>query len=395
MIENLTGRRLTTLLLGIAFGAVILQIVDKSLNASLFVSYEFPRMEIIIFGVMTILCIAIELLLFYWGKKLAMIERGRSLFASIFYRSIIILQGFLCILLISIFIQTLFQSEYSIVLLELSVGTSLLVSSLILAVLSARFLRTMRYVRNRVVLAYMIATAFLCLNSIISFIYIDHFLIRKPEVIASNYNSWSSFSPTLPESINILYQLIGIISFVTFWIATLLLTRHYSAKIKIRYWLLVSIPLVYFASQFFISYVEDLNPLRVFRIENTSVYSYLYNLFLNTVRIVGGILFGFAFFAIARGIGHLQLKRSIILAGVGLIILAGVNSTLTIIMTNFPPWGILSISFSIAGSFCLMIGLDSAAFYIAADSSLRRFTKGCQAAALSYSNLLVLLKFKI
>jgi hypothetical protein len=91
------------------------------------------------------------------------------------------------------------------------------------------------------------------------------------------------------------------------------------------------------------------------------------------VRIAGGILFGFAFFAIARGIGHLQLKRSIILAGVGLITLAGINSTLTIIMTNFPPWGILSISFSIAGSYCLMIGLDSAAFYIAADSSLRRF----------------------
>lgn len=194
--------------------------------------------------------------------------------------------------------------------------------------------------------------------------------MRRPDVITSKYNTWTSFSPIIPDSLAALYQLVGIISFVTFWIATLLLTRHYAIKTgSIRYWILISIPLVYFASQFLISYVEDLNPLKIFRIENTSVYSYLYNLFLNTVRIVGG----FALFAISRSVTHLRLGNSIIIAGIGLIVLAGVNSTLTIIMTNFPPWGVVSISFSIVGSYCLLIGLDSAAFYVASDSSLRRF----------------------
>jgi hypothetical protein len=265
--------------------------------------------------------------------------------------------------------------EYQVIVLELSVGTSLLVSSIILAVLSSRCIHTLRYIRNKVVLAYMIATAVLSLNGIITFIYIEIFLIRRPEVITSKYNTWTSFGSFLPDSIAVLYQLAGIMSFISFWIATLLLTRHYATKTgNIRYWILISIPLVYFASQFLVPYVEDLNLnlLRVFRIESTSIYSYIYNLFLNTARIAEGILFGFAFLAISRGINHMQLKNSIIIAGVGLIVLAGVNSTLTLIMTSFP-WGILSVSFSIAGSYCLMIGLDSSAFYVASDSSLRRF----------------------
>jgi hypothetical protein len=374
MAKTIDEKRLTQLLLGIAFAAVILQIIDKSLNSSLFASNNFPPPEIIIFGLLAVASIAMQFMLIYGGKRVAMIGGGRSLFASIFHKSIIILEGFLCALLLLIFLQSLFVMSYSVTILEISIGTSLIVSSVILAILASRFLRTLRYIKNRVVLAYMVATAVLSLNAIVTFTYIEFFLTRRPEVITSKYNTWTSFGSFLPDSIAILYQLIGIMSFATFWIATLLLTRHYATKTgTIRYWVLISIPLVYFASQFLISYVEDLNSLRIFRIENTSIYSYLYNLFLNTARIAGGVLFGFALFAIARRITHIQLRDSIIIAGIGLIVLAGVNSTLIIIMTDFPPWGVLSISFSIAGSYCLMIGLDSAAFYVASDSSLRRF----------------------
>jgi hypothetical protein len=41
-------------------------------------------------------------------------------------------------------------------------------------------------------------------------------------------------------------------------------------------------------------------------------------------------------------------------------------------MTPYPPWGVLSMSFLIIGSYSLIIGLDSAGLYIATDSSLRR-----------------------
>jgi hypothetical protein len=56
----------------------------------------------------------------------------------------------------------------------------------------------------------------------------------------------------------------------------------------------------------------------------------------------------------------------------GLILLFGANASSLIIMTPYPPWGVLSTTFLIIGSYSLIIGLDSAAIYIATDSSLRR-----------------------
>src|SRR5438128_456843 len=41
-------------------------------------------------------------------------------------------------------------------------------------------------------------------------------------------------------------------------------------------------------------------------------------------------------------------------------------------MTLYPPWGVISTTFLILGSYCLINGLDSAAIYLATDSSLRR-----------------------
>ena len=45
------------------------------------------------------------------------------------------------------------------------------------------------------------------------------------------------------------------------------------------------------------------------------------------------------------------------------------NSTLA----PFPAWSIISLSFILPASFLLMIGLDSAAYYIATDTILRKF----------------------
>jgi hypothetical protein len=41
-------------------------------------------------------------------------------------------------------------------------------------------------------------------------------------------------------------------------------------------------------------------------------------------------------------------------------------------MATYPPWGVISMTFLIIGSYSLLVGLDSAAFYLATDASLRR-----------------------
>ena len=41
-------------------------------------------------------------------------------------------------------------------------------------------------------------------------------------------------------------------------------------------------------------------------------------------------------------------------------------------MTLYPPWGVISSTFLITGAYSFIVGLDSAALYLATDSSLRR-----------------------
>ena len=110
----------------------------------------------------------------------------------------------------------------------------------------------------------------------------------------------------------------------------------------------------------------------MFGVGDNPIYAYTYNFFLNTVRTAGGIMFGVAFFVLSRTILHTQLKRSIIMTGIGFILLLGANASSLIIMTPYPPWGVISITFMIIGSYLILVGLDSAAFYLATDSSLRR-----------------------
>ena len=60
------------------------------------------------------------------------------------------------------------------------------------------------------------------------------------------------------------------------------------------------------------------------------------------------------------------------MAGIGLILLFGASTSSLVIMATYPPWGVISMTFLITGSYSLLVGLDSAAFYLATDSSLRR-----------------------
>jgi hypothetical protein len=164
----------------------------------------------------------------------------------------------------------------------------------------------------------------------------------------------------------------SIISFVAPWIATVFLTNHYASKTKTKYWIMISLPVIYFASVYLLSFLEHLDVFQQLGIENSPLYGYIYNFFLNTVRLAGGIIFGLAFFVLSKNIIHAQLKKSLVTIGIGLVLLFGANATSLIIITTYPPWGSISTTFLIIASYFLIIGLDSAAFYLAADSSLRR-----------------------
>ncbi len=357
----------------LAFAALVVQVLDKSLSSSYGVISDNSGTGLLYFSILVIASIVLQIFLIKLGRKITNFRDSRLRSSRIVHLATYVSEGLIGLLLLIIIGESIFNSQYWMGFVEGLLGLTLLFSSFILALLSFKFFQTLQFGKNRLVISYLISTALLSANFIVAYVYIESFIYLKPEFITSTYNPWASFSPVISDELEFAYQLISVVSFIAFWIASLFLTRQYAFQSRnFRYWLLVSIPFVYFSSQFFVAYIEDINPLRQFRIDNESIYSYLYNLFINTIRIAGGVMFGLAFFVIARAISFPHLKNSIMTSGVGLIVLAGVSSVSSLIMTNYPLWGLISTSFSIAGSYCLMIGLDSAAYYIASDTSLRR-----------------------
>lgn len=352
--------------------AVILQVLDKTFGNTLTISLD-PQASLMVFGLMVLVSITIQFVLFKNTRKSIKVERSRSRLGQIIFVITTLLQYSAAGFLVIILFEALFTSQYNVTLLEIAVGISLITSSLLLAILSLRFVRTYVNSPSKVVLAYSIAIAILSLSGIIAFVYVDNFLQGKPDYITPYFNPWISYSPTTSPAVVFAYQFTAIMSFVSLWVATIFLTSRYASKSKkIKYWTIVSIPLVYFASLYLIPFLQQQDLLEQLGIEDIPTYAYSYNFLLNTVKAAGGIMFGIAFFLLSRTIMHGQLKRSIVMAGVGLILLFGASTSSLVIMATYPPWGVISMTFLITGSYSLLVGLDSAAFYLATDSSLRR-----------------------
>lgn len=377
VVSLLVGSSKDAILFSLAFISVVLEVVDKSLSGTQILNNDFFDLEVPVFCVVVIVAIATQFLLIRYSKSVVMIERSKSLAGYILLRATVVLQGLISLFLVLISLEVLFSSRYNSFLVELVVAISLVTSTVLLAFLSLRFLQTIRYRMTKVSFMYAIATAMLSLNSITTLLYVESYLYLKPEVITSYYNPWQSFGAVGSANFVFAYEVIGIVSFLTIWLATVFLVPNQQVGSRnLKFLALTSVPLLYFASQFLITYLEDLDLIMRFRVENTSVYSYMYNLFVNTIAIAGGISFGIPFFVIARATKHAQLRRSIIMTGLAIIVLLGGNAASIIIIMNYPPWGAISFSFSLVASFCLMIGLDSAALYMASDASLRRMVKG-------------------
>jgi hypothetical protein len=88
--------------------------------------------------------------------------------------------------------------------------------------------------------------------------------------------------------------------------ATVLLLKHYSNKIgKAKYWILVSILLAYFLTEFQTILIYLFTPIRQ---TDPILFGFTYTLVFSASKPIGGILFGNAFWIVSRGPSHRQVK---------------------------------------------------------------------------------------
>lgn len=190
------------------------------------------------------------------------------------------------------------------------------------------------------------------------------------EVIRKEVNPETTAFLIIPNSsleyYNLLNSTVLPIAFVFRWIAsTTLLRGAYQriGKLPISFWIILSLPLVLYLVGKMPGFFAGESLAGV-----DEAYRYYFRILFRAGTIGGNIVFGLAFFVIARRIASSRIKDYLIITGIGDTIVGIALSTSAL----EPTYGAAAHSLVLLSSYLFSIGLYVCAISLAQDSSLRK-----------------------
>jgi hypothetical protein len=366
----LTSRNFLIVMLTVISILIVDVIITK---ISVFMSQELMSMwRNVVFAMMVGIFIVGQYFIIEYVKSRESILAKKAASIDMFHRAITIVQYALAIILLIAIFQIIAASYYNISLLMLAIGISYILAIVNLGLLSQLFFSWYRSNRNLVVFLYGISAASLSLNAGLTLAFSGVILQDKPELVLPRVGTLLPlFEPgSMNDILNTFVIISSVISFLVTWIATTSLLHHYSRRLgKLKYWIIVAIPLVYFLSQFLNPLLGLFDPI----IELSPVInSILLILIFALSKPAGGILFGVAFWSIARNVQSSVVRDYMKIAAFGLTLLFISNQAIsTVNAPSFPPFGIVTVSFMGLASYLMLIGIYYSAMSVSQDVRLR------------------------
>ncbi len=286
------------------------------------------------------------------------------------YNTIVMAQYTSGVLIAIIILELILASHYYIGLLITTTAISFTLSAIIMAIASYRFLSWYKSSnKNATVLLYGVTFAVTAIGlGVIIAVNSSVILLEKPAGIGGLQSSSSNLDMSQNPKALILYQITytpSRLGFVLYWIATALLLREYSRRLgRLKFWTIISLPLVSFLSaSLFVS--PDYK------------HSLLYDALLVLAALTaGGILFGIAFLIMARSMKrttshHNTLAYYLTISAYGTVLLV-VSVTSPVIYAPYPPFAAVAWSLAGLSSYLYSLGFYFSAISIAQDSKLRQ-----------------------
>ena len=353
---------------GVVSALIICLILEVSIvNVSGFSNPHNSATDIPIFSTLGVFSIISQLIIlnFVYTKN---VPYEKSIL-WIMYKAMVLMQLAIIIILVMILIGVNFTLSYYLVHLELVFMISSITAVGVMGLLSYKFITWLKMNKSRITFAYLFASLSLSINAIIGMIYVsDQFNYVSDVIQPKPYGGFimHTHSSLLAD----LYTISSGVTFVLFWLGTVLLLQSYRKRLgAIKFWIIMLVPLLYFLSQF---QPIVTSVLLDYSSEDPMLFSIVYVLMLQVSTPVGGIMFGLAFMLVARKIQNEKVKGYLVISGIGLLLLLISYRPQEIITGPFPPFGLLSASFMGLASFLVFIGIYSAATSASQDSVVRQ-----------------------
>jgi hypothetical protein len=298
----------------------------------------------------------------------------KSLPLNSLYKVAVAVHYVLAAILVFVILQMLITSRYNVVLLITAITISYVSAMIMMVILCHRFFSWFRLNKSYVILLYGLSSIMLVANVCITLALVNSLLVDKPREVISRATSLNApFVNANPVSstLNYAYIITTITSFIITWCATVGLLKNYIHKMgKFRYLLVLILPLAYFVSQFLVFSLGLLGPLLM---SNPTFYGILFTMLFTLSKPIGGIIFGIGFWMVARNIHRDNVVRSyLIISAYGFLLLFTSNQAIVLTFTQYPPFGLVTISFVGLASYLVLVGIYSSAISISQDAKLRR-----------------------
>ena len=324
---------------------------------------------VVLFCIFAVIAGISQYFILQYAKRKIDSQYLKSSSTRILYKIVSLIQYFLFALILILIIQIAFYSSYTTDLLAALTTISYAFSITMMGYFAKKFLSW--YLSNRqpiIVLLFCISFSLIAISSSLALTTdLLNFASKPPQVYPTSPVEFPSYPEgTFISFLNIAYYYFDLFSFLFVWGATVLLLHEYIRKWRMRHWILVSIPLLYFLSTF---------------VDNAGLYTpssdsdwFTYYLFQSLNSTAGGLLFGFAFLIIARHIHNDTVRGYMIISAYGFVLLF-ITNQVTLVATSFPPFGTATLLCFGLSSYLILVGLYSAALSVSQDAVLRKSIK--------------------
>jgi hypothetical protein len=321
-----------------------------------------------LFVIMGVIAIAGQFYIIQFVKQKSIQIRKKVFRLDISYRMVSIIQYLVIAVFVFVLVEIIVIEQYPTISLAIVTTVTYGLNIGLMIVFTEIFLSWYKLNRNSVVvLLYGLSFASVVIASAIFLTGSYYRFIEKPLYISIDAQP----PPLKSEPGSLLYQLAkmyhysDIVSFLLKWIATVLLLYHYSQRMgKAKYWILMSLPLAYFAG----TYLDDYHIYE----PHTETEELYWDLYTSLNSTAGGILFYIGFVVAARHFhGNLAIKDYMVMSGFGfLLFFSAGHSTLT--NTLYPPFGLATMSLYGLSTYMILLGLYSSAISVSEDIELRK-----------------------
>jgi len=354
----------------VVYTVLALIVIDTSLNqnSELRSNLDDSGLSVPLFVCMGIIVIGGQLYILEFVRQKSIQIRKKAAYLRISYNIVFLIQYLTVSIFVFVLVQIITTQQYSSITMTIVTTSTYGLTIALMSIFTMIFLSWYKSNRNSIVIliyglsfaAVVIASAFFLTGSL-------YRLVEKPAFISAEDGSHPAKSEpgSLLYNLAKMYHYADIVSFLLKWVATALLLYHYSQKMgKIKYWTLISIPLVYFAG----TYLDDYH-LYEPHTESDELYWDLYTSLNSTA---GGILFYIGFVVAARHFhGSMAVKDYLIMCGFGFLLFFSAGQS-TLAKTLYPPFGLATMSLYGLSTYMILLALYCCAISVSEDIELRK-----------------------